>query len=143
MALVEGAALRGSAPASGDRPSAEPPPAEAFYYLGRSQLALEPRRSSPIVPPGPVACRQTARGEHAQEHPLSACARAPAIGERDPEAAGHFEEAQRASSRRADADREALSRILDRHGRYEKRWGVAARFAADIADVRAAFRDIT
>ena len=56
------------------------------------------------------------------------------------EAANHFEEASRASARRADTDRETLSRFLTDTGEPEPWRRVAARLAAGIADVRAAFR---
>ena len=70
-------------------------------------------RSRRGVPPGAVACGHTARRRcPRREHPLSARARASAVGERSGGGRSFRGSPARASTRRADADREALSRFL-------------------------------
>ena len=93
--------------------AADPPPAEAYYFLGRAHLALARapeaveafRRALSLAGTTPEA-----DGRLGNIHYQLALALRQAGNET--EAAGHFEEARRASARRSDTDREALSRFL-------------------------------
>ena len=113
MALVEARRPAEAIPYLEIVRKSEPPPPEAFYYLGRSYLAQN--RASEAV----EAFRQA----------LSLVGTTPADVARvgnihyqlalalrqsgnEAEAANHFEAARRASEHRADADRETLSRFL-------------------------------
>jgi tetratricopeptide (TPR) repeat protein len=113
MALVEAQRAAEALPYLEIARASEPAPAEAFYYLGRSHLALN--RASDAVDAfrralslaGTMALDEARVGNiHYQ---LAIALRQAG---RASEATGHFEEARRASARRADSDRETLSRYM-------------------------------
>jgi tetratricopeptide (TPR) repeat protein len=91
----------------------EPPPAEAFYFLGRAHLALGRapeavdafRRALSLAGALPADDPRIG-GIHYQ------LALALRQSGNEAEAVGHFEEASRASARKADTSREALARFL-------------------------------
>jgi tetratricopeptide (TPR) repeat protein len=117
MVLVEDRRAAEALPHLDIARAAEPPPAEAFYFLGRAHLALD-------------------RASEAVDAFRRALALADALPDDDPrignihyqlalalrqsgneaEAAGHFEDARRASTRKADTSREALARFLSDRG---------------------------
>ena len=91
----------------------DPPPPEAFYYLGRSYLALN--RASEAVDAfrqalSSVGATPADAARAGNIHYQLALALRQAGNEA--EAANHFEAARLASEQRADADRETLSRFL-------------------------------
>ena len=113
MALVEARRYAEALPHLEIARAAEPPPAEAFYYLGRSHLALSRPREAAEAFRRALSLAGTLPGDDARVGSIHyQLALALRQSGNESEAAGHFEEAQRASSRRADADREALSRFL-------------------------------
>jgi tetratricopeptide (TPR) repeat protein len=113
MALVEAQRAAEALPHLEIASRSEPIPAEVFYYLGRCHLAMN--RAAKAVEPfrralslaGTMALDDARVGNiHYQ------LALALRQAGREPEAAAHFEEARRASARRADSDRESLSRYM-------------------------------
>jgi tetratricopeptide (TPR) repeat protein len=113
MALVESQRAGDALPHLKLATTADPAPAEAFYYLGRCHLAMDRapeavdafRRALSIA--GELALDSARVGNiHYQ---LALALRA--AGDADA-AATHFEEARLASARRVDTDREQLSRFI-------------------------------
>ena len=113
MALVEARRAAEALPYLEIARAAEPPPAVAFVYLGRCYLALN------RAPEAVEALRRglALAGTMPGDNPLLGnihyqLALALRQSGNEAEASGHFEEARRASYRRADSDRETLSRFL-------------------------------
>jgi tetratricopeptide (TPR) repeat protein len=113
MALVEAQRAAEALPHLEIATKSEPASAEAFYYLGRCQLALD-RPSEAIdslrralsIAEMMALDEARAGGIHYQ---LALALRQTG---KDAEATSHFEEARRASARRVDTDRESLSRYM-------------------------------
>ena len=113
MALVEGRRAAEAIPYLEIARSSEPPPPEAFYYLGRSYLALDRAPEAVEAFRQALSLAGTSRADDARvgniHYQLALALRQSG---NEAEAANHFEAARRASARRADADRETLSRFL-------------------------------
>jgi Flp pilus assembly protein TadD len=97
--------------------TADPPPPEAFYFLGRAYLALD--RASDAVDAFRRALALA--GSLPADDPRIGnihyqLALALRQSGNEAEAVGHFEEARRASTRKADTSREALARFLSDKG---------------------------
>ncbi len=117
MVLVEGHHAAEALPHLEIARAAEPAPAEAFYFLGRAYLELD--RPSDAV----GAFRRAlslADALPADDPRLGNIHYQLALALRESgheaEAAAHFEEARRASARKADTSREALARFLSDKG---------------------------
>jgi tetratricopeptide (TPR) repeat protein len=117
MALVEAGRTSEALPYLQIARAAEPPPAEAFVYLGRSYLALNRAAESVEAFRRALSLAATMRSDDplvGNIHYQLALALRQAGNEA--EASTHFEQAKAASYRRADTDRAALSRFLSEKG---------------------------
>jgi tetratricopeptide (TPR) repeat protein len=113
MALVEARRPAEALPHLEIARAADPPPAEAFYYVGRVHLALDRAPEAIDALQRALSLAGTTPGDEARRGNIHyQLALALRQAGRQTEAAVHFEEARRASSRQADADRETLSRFL-------------------------------
>ena len=113
MALVEGRRAAEAIPYLEIALKSEPPPPEAFYYLGRSYLALNRAPAAVEAFRQALSLAGTTPDNDARvgniHYQLALALRQSG---NEAEAANHFEAARAASERRADADRETLSRFL-------------------------------
>jgi tetratricopeptide (TPR) repeat protein len=113
MSLVEARRPADAIPYLEIARAVEPPPPEAYYYLGRAYLALNRTSEAVDAFRRALSLAGTMPDDDPRVgniHYQLALALRQAGNEAD--AAGHFEAAGRASARKADTDREALSRFL-------------------------------
>jgi tetratricopeptide (TPR) repeat protein len=113
MALVEAQRPADALPHLEIVRTSDPVPAEAFYYLGRCHLALDhPAEAVEAFERALSIARAASLDEGRTGNIHYQLALALRRAGREDEAAAHFDEAQRASARRVDTDRESLARYM-------------------------------
>ena len=117
MVLVEARRAAEALPHLDIARATEPPPPEAFYYLGRrtSRSTVRPKPSTRSVARCRllVRCRTTTPASGNIHYQLALALRQSG---NEAEAVGHFDVARLASTRKADTDRETLARFLSDAG---------------------------